>query len=81
MGGVNIPALAQLLVVGPSLYPLVVQHRTTFKGGEGQCLTAGAGGGKEVAQVALVEKAVGSRISICGVDGVDSIGMGIGIGN
>ena len=72
-GGVDPPALAQLLLEGHALHPLVVQRRE------------GEGLGEAVAQVAFAEEAVGSAIAICGVDvngvdGVDTMGMGIGIG-
>ena len=84
-GGVDPPALAQLLLEGHALHPLVVQRRTTLVGGEGEGLAAGAGEGEAVAQVALAEEAVGSAIAIrgvdgVGVDGVDSMGISISIG-
>ena len=73
-GGADPAAFTQLILEGHALHPLVVHRRTERERASREA----------VAQVAIEEEAVGSAIAICrvdrvGVDGVDSMGMGMGI--
>ena len=70
-------------------HPLIVKL-SSLVGGEGEDRAVGEGErrrGEAVTQVALAGKAVGSAISVCGVDGIGvdgsfiSIGIGVGIGD